>query len=299
MGSKSFQVAQLVSYNVSRRIGWHRPVAQTRADVTVPGERSPIHRNPLFKVLPVKVARGVVQLHSKYRHKAARAEPSPRFVSQFLFLFSRYFRSPHVSATLTSSPASVYRVLMCRRRRRRKKKPTKKPLQVTLSHDGERSSRATVSFEEQIMSKDNYSYIFAKPKVVCLYYPSNISSHSESSGAKQNKTRSKTRWLFGAFWHCFLNRLPNFLISKLEKTLHFEVCSPGGSYWLRACIISWWADVFGSRRERKYLMDYILPIFTTSLMRFLFKRLENVMEVKVLIEPAITLFVAPVHFHRH
>ena len=126
MGSKSFQVAQLVSYNVSRRIGWHRPVAQTRADVTVPGERSPIHRNPLFKVLPVKVAREVVQLHSKYRHKAARAEPSPRFVSQFLFLLSRYFRSSHVSATLTSSPASVYRVLMCRRRRRRKKKQTNK-----------------------------------------------------------------------------------------------------------------------------------------------------------------------------
>ena len=54
---------------------------------------------------------------------------------------------------------------------------------------------ATVSFEEQIMSKDNYSCIFQKPKVVCLYYPSNISSHSESSGAKtrQNKTQSKTR----------------------------------------------------------------------------------------------------------
>ena len=35
------------------------------------------------------------------------------------------------------------------------------------------------------MSKDNYSCIFPKPKVVyCLYQPSNISSHSESSDAK-------------------------------------------------------------------------------------------------------------------
>ena len=39
----------------------------------------------------------------------------------------------------------------------------------------ERSSRVTVSFEEQILSKDNYSCMFPKPKVVyCLYYPSNI-----------------------------------------------------------------------------------------------------------------------------
>ena len=45
--------------------------------------------------------------------------------------------------------------------------------------------RPTVSFKEQIMSKDNYPCIFPKPKVVyCLYHPSNISSHSESSGAK-------------------------------------------------------------------------------------------------------------------
>ena len=50
----------------------------------------------------------------------------------------------------------------------------------------ERSSRATVSLEEQMMSKDNYSCIFPKLEVVyCLYYSSNISSHSESSGAEQ------------------------------------------------------------------------------------------------------------------
>ena len=33
----------------------------------------------------------------------------------------------------------------------------------------------------------------------------------------QNKTRSKIRRLFGAFWHCFLDKLPNFLTSKLKK----------------------------------------------------------------------------------
>ena len=90
----------------------------------------------------------------------------------------------------------------------------------------ERSSRATVSFEEQIMSKDNYSCIFPKPEVVyCLDYPSNISSHSESSGAKQNyktKTRGKIRRLSGAFWHCFLNTFPNFSTSKLKKNAPFR-----------------------------------------------------------------------------
>ena len=75
------------------------------------------------------------------------------------------------------------------------------------------------------MSKDNYLCIFQKPKVVyCLYYPSNISSHSESSGANtgQNKTRSKTCQLLGAFWHCFLNKFPNFLIRKLKKNAPFR-----------------------------------------------------------------------------
>ena len=39
----------------------------------------------------------------------------------------------------------------------------------------ERSSRKTVSFEEQIMSKDKYLSIFLKPNGgYCGYYPSNI-----------------------------------------------------------------------------------------------------------------------------
>ena len=39
----------------------------------------------------------------------------------------------------------------------------------------ERSSRKTVSFEEQIMSKDKYLCIFLKPNgCYCVYYPSNI-----------------------------------------------------------------------------------------------------------------------------
>ena len=40
---------------------------------------------------------------------------------------------------------------------------------------GERSSRKTVSFEEQIMSKDKYLSIFFKSNWgYCVYYPSNI-----------------------------------------------------------------------------------------------------------------------------
>ena len=46
----------------------------------------------------------------------------------------------------------------------------------------ERSSRKTVSFEEQIMSKDKYPRIFLKPNGgYCLYYPSNI---FRNTGAK-------------------------------------------------------------------------------------------------------------------
>ena len=65
---------------------------------------------------------------------------------------------------------------------------------MILSVPRSERSRATVSFEEQSMSKDNYSCIFPKPKVVyCLSYPSNISSHSESSGAEQNKTKHEAK----------------------------------------------------------------------------------------------------------
>ena len=40
----------------------------------------------------------------------------------------------------------------------------------------ERSSKKTVSFEEQIMSKDKYLSIFLKPNGgYCVYYPSNFS----------------------------------------------------------------------------------------------------------------------------
>ena len=78
----------------------------------------------------------------------------------------------------------------------------------------------------------------------------------------QKKTRRKTRRLLGAFKHCFLDEFPNFLIIKIsKKTLHFEVCSPDGGYWLWAGIIGWTlGHVIGSRvtippftREEKYL----------------------------------------------
>ena len=39
---------------------------------------------------------------------------------------------------------------------------------------------------------------------------------------RENKTRSKTCRLLDAFWHCFLNKFPNFLISKLKKNAPFR-----------------------------------------------------------------------------
>ena len=55
----------------------------------------------------------------------------------------------------------------------------------------------------------------------------------------QNKTRSKIRRLFGAFWHCLLNEFPNFLISKLKKNAPFRssfarrgLLAVRGQYWL-------------------------------------------------------------------
>ena len=38
----------------------------------------------------------------------------------------------------------------------------------------------------------------------------------------QKKTRSKIRRLFVAFWHCFLNKFPNFLTSKLKENAPFR-----------------------------------------------------------------------------
>ena len=76
-------------------------------------------------------------------------------------------------------------------------------------------SSTTVSLEEQIMSKDNYSCIFPKPKVVyCLYYSSNISSHNKSSDIKQNKTKHEANHvdflvLSDATFECFKCPFPH------------------------------------------------------------------------------------------
>ena len=47
------------------------------------------------------------------------------------------------------------------------------------------------------MSKENYSCIFPEPKVVSSpFYPSNISSHSERSGVKQNyRTKHEAKYV--------------------------------------------------------------------------------------------------------
>ena len=65
--------------------------------------------------------------------------------------------------------------------------------------------RTTVSFEEQIMSK-----VF----IILQIFPLTAKA---TARLKQNETRSKTRRLLGAFWHCFLNKFPNFLMRKSKK----------------------------------------------------------------------------------
>ena len=100
-----------------------------------------------------------------------------------------------------------------------------------------------------------------------------LSQRKQRRETKQNKTRSKARRPLGAFWHCFLNKFPNFISSKLEKNAPFRSFSPGGGYWLRAGIIGW-ADVIGScvtilpiTRERKYWMDYKYILLTERAVR--------------------------------
>ena len=54
----------------------------------------------------------------------------------------------------------------------------------------ERSSRKTVSFEEQIMSKDKYPSIFLKPNWgYCVYYPSNIFRNKRDQPVRHMSTR--------------------------------------------------------------------------------------------------------------
>ena len=119
------------------------------------------------------------------------------------------------------------------------------------------SSRANESFGEQITSKDNYSCIFPKPKVVyCLSYPSNISSHSKSSGTKQNKTWSKTLQLLVLSGIAFPT---SFLISSSvnwRKTLHFKVCLADRHYWLITPACGSRVTIPPIMHERKCLMDY-------------------------------------------
>ena len=60
----------------------------------------------------------------------------------------------------------------------------------------ERSSRKTVSYEEQIMSKDKYATIFS-PQMACLYYPSNLFRNARSfeNWGIFNNYSPKWRWL--------------------------------------------------------------------------------------------------------
>ena len=131
----------------------------------------------------------------------------------------------------------------------------------------ERSSRATVSFEEQIMFKDNYPCIFPKPKAVyCLYYPSNVSPRSGSTGVKQKRHIAK---------HVDFLVLPGTtlstsVISQLKKNAPFRnlfarrwYLAVSEPYRLILNVHSSRADVTGSlvtipsiTHERKYLVGY-------------------------------------------
>ena len=51
-------------------------------------------------------------------------------------------------------------------------------------------SRKTVSFEEQVMSKDKYPSIFLKPNEgYCVYYPSNIIRNKRDLPVRHMSTR--------------------------------------------------------------------------------------------------------------
>ena len=44
-----------------------------------------------------------------------------------------------------------------------------------------------------------------------------LSQRKQQRETKQNKTRSKTRRLLGAFWHCFLNKFPKYRLQEIEE----------------------------------------------------------------------------------
>ena len=91
------------------------------------------------------------------------------------------------------------------------------------------------------MSKDDYSCIFPKLKVVCcLYYPSNISSHSERSGETKQNTKQNTSTSLVISGTAFSTSFPDFFISILKKNAPFR--SLFARRGLLAC-----ADVVGSR----------------------------------------------------
>ena len=85
----------------------------------------------------------------------------------------------------------------------------------------EQSSRATLSFEEQIMSKDNYSCIFPKLKVVyCPYHP--IFPLTAKAAAKQQNTKPNTSTSLVLSGTAFSTNFSDFLINNLKKNATFR-----------------------------------------------------------------------------
>ena len=83
------------------------------------------------------------------------------------------------------------------------------------------------------MPKDNYSCIFQKPKVVyCLYRPSNISSHSESSGAKTRQTKHEAKYVD------FL-MLSGTAFSEAIRAINFVMKMPSWPIRATICIFFW------------------------------------------------------------
>ena len=137
----------------------------------------------------------------------------------------------------------------------------------------ERSSRKTVSFEEQVMSKDKYLCIFLKPNgCYCAYYPSNIFFTKPQFGRPLLKAFKRQRnsvsaqniiSLFKVFSFIYFN---NLLGTKTKRAnVNRKVLKLGNITWgISPDIPQFWLHhvmCFDQSRARKifdekYLMDY-------------------------------------------
>ena len=98
-----------------------------------------------------------------------------------------------------------------------------------LFREANSSPRAKLSGNCELRGTDNvqgqlFVYISeAKSSLLSLLSFKYFLSQRNSQRRETNKTKCETTTSYlGAFWHCFLNKFPNFLISKLKKNAPFR-----------------------------------------------------------------------------